>query len=52
MSTRAPSRSAMRALNGVSAAPISIIGRKTAPVPSADRPRSCCRYRLITNGSP
>ena len=42
----------MRALNGVSATPISIIGKKVTPVPSADRPRSCYRYRLITNGRP
>jgi hypothetical protein len=42
----------MRALNGVSDAPITIIGRKATPVASGDRPRSCCRYRLITNGSP
>jgi hypothetical protein len=41
MSVRAPSRSATRALNGVSEAPISIIGRKAAPVTSGDRPRSC-----------
>ena len=32
--------------------PISIIGRNTTPVPSDDRPRCCCRSRLITNGSP
>jgi hypothetical protein len=52
MRTFAPSFSAMRALSGVSAAPVSIIGKNAAPVPSGDRPRSCCRYRLITNGRP
>ena len=52
MTVRAPSRSAMRALNGVNAAPMSIIGRNAAPAPSGDRPRICCRYRLITNGRP
>ena len=49
---RAPRRSAMRALNGVSTAPLTIIGRNTSPVWNADRPCSCWRYRLITNGSP
>jgi hypothetical protein len=52
MSSRAPSRSARRALKGVRAAPTSIMGRNASPVASGDRPRSCCRYRLITNGSP
>src|SRR5437763_13421293 len=52
MTVRAPSRSAMRALNGVSTAPISIIGRNATPVANGERPRSCCRYRLITKGSP
>ena len=49
---RAPKRSAMRALNGVRTAPMSIIGRNTSPVWNADRPWVCWRYRLITNGSP
>src|SRR4051794_14878386 len=49
---RTPRRSASRALNGVSTRLVSIIGRKTTPVPSDDRPRCCCSSRLITNGSP
>jgi hypothetical protein len=51
-STRAPSLSARRALNGVSAAPITIIGTNAMPVASGDSPRNCCSYGLITNGSP
>jgi hypothetical protein len=49
---RAPNRSASRALSGVSTAPVTVIGRNTMPVASGERPRSCCRYRLITNGRP
>ena len=49
---RAPNRSTMRALNGVSTSPPAIIGRKVRPVSRGDSPRSCCRYKLITNGRP
>jgi hypothetical protein len=36
ISTRAPSRSAIRALKGVRTAPTSIIGKNARPVPSED----------------
>ncbi|KAG1534414.1 hypothetical protein G6F50_015569 [Rhizopus delemar] len=49
---RALKRRTRRALNGVSTSPINIIGRKATPVSGAERPRCCCRYRLITNGRP
>jgi hypothetical protein len=28
------------------------VGRNVSPVSKEDRPRTCCRYRLITNGRP
>ena len=40
---RAPTRSAIRALSGVKAAPASIIGKNATPVAKDERPRCCWR---------
>jgi len=45
-------RCIIRELNGVSTKPVNIIGKKATPVSAADKPRCCCRYRLMTNGNP
>ena len=43
ISSRAPTRSAIRALSGVKAAPTSIIGTNATPVAKDERPRCCWR---------
>jgi hypothetical protein len=43
ISARAPNRSAIRAVNGVRLAPISIIGRNATPVANEESPCCCCR---------
>src|SRR3954462_9438536 len=49
---RGPTRSAIRAENGVRQALKTIIGRNAAPAASEDSPRTCWKYRENRNGAP
>ncbi len=52
MGAREPALSTIRAENGESSSPTSIIGMKTRPVSSGVRVRTCWKYRLNRNGMP
>ncbi|MGD0683699.1 MAG: hypothetical protein ABSA03_01160 [Streptosporangiaceae bacterium] len=52
ITARGPNLSASRAERGVRMNPVKNIGRNSNPVISADRPRTCWKYKLMMNGRP